>query len=77
MSRQPVRVHLIAERGTFPAPISINTPPGIPTGPGPARLKRSVITPVVDARTGRSTDGSLANDPDLARIGRVTTLMRG
>ncbi len=68
--------YLLAERGTFATP-TISTPPGIPMGPGPVRITRHVITLVVDARTGKVTDSGLSDRyPNLARLGRVTTLQR-
>jgi hypothetical protein len=66
--------YLIAERGTFQAPI-ITSPPGIPMGPGPVRLTYHVLTLVVNARTGQVTDGGGGSRryPDLARLGAVHT----
>jgi hypothetical protein len=59
--------YLIAERGHFVCG-SCSAPPGAkaPTG--------SVITLVVDARSGRGTDGGIGNRyPPLAKLGPVTT----
>jgi hypothetical protein len=61
--------YLIAIRGHFTATVPI--PPGAkpPTG--------TVITMVVDARTGQVTDFGLSNRyPPLARLGKVTTDLR-
>jgi hypothetical protein len=59
--------YLIAERGHFVCD-ACSGPPGAraPTG--------SVITLVVDARSGRDTDGGIGNRyPPLAKLGPVTT----
>jgi hypothetical protein len=59
--------YLIAERGHFTA-TGASYPPGAkpPTG--------SVLTLVVDARTGRATDSGIGSRyPQLARLGPVTT----
>lgn len=62
--------YLIAERGHFVCQ-ACSTPPGAKTPTG------SVITIVVDAKSGRGTDGGIGNRyPHLRRVGHVTTDLR-
>lgn len=59
--------YLIAERGHFVCQ-ACSTPPGAKTPTG------SVIMIVVDAKSGRGTDGGIGNRyPPLAKLGPVTT----
>jgi hypothetical protein len=59
--------YLIAVRGHFTCN-ACSVPPGAKTPTG------SVITLVVDAKTGRGTDGGIGNRyPQLAKLGPVTT----
>jgi hypothetical protein len=65
--------YLIAIRGSFESP-PIPTPVGIPTGPGPVRIRYSVLTLVVDAQTGEVTDSDFSRVyPRLSRLGLVST----